>query len=143
MYVCMYAYSITYTHTSIHPYVHTSTRPYIHAFMHPFIREGMHACMHIHIRTYMMQGCHTPLPPPPAPWYPALPVKWVVVLSGLVAFPVWSCSASSPHPLWSGACGLFGWPRPACWGQCVLQRYGMGCRLLVVMSSLHACGVVV
>ena len=37
-----------------------------------------------------MQGCHTP-PPPPTPWYPPLPVKWVVVLFGIVAFPVWSC----------------------------------------------------
>ena len=44
-----------------------------------------------------MQGCHTP-PPPPTPWYPPLPVKWVVVLFGLVAFPVWSCLASSPPP---------------------------------------------
>ena len=50
-------------------------------------------------------GCHTP-PPPPTPWYPPLPVKWVVVLFGLVAFPVWSCLASSP-PLWSGTCGVF------------------------------------
>ena len=53
----------------------------------------------------MMQGCHTP-PPPPTPWYPPLPVKWVVVLFGFVAFPVWSCLASSPPPpvewrLWS------------------------------------------
>ena len=55
---------------------------------------------------YMMQGCHT-LPPPPTPWYPPLPVKWVVVLFGLVALRVWSCLASSPPPpppewgLWS------------------------------------------
>ena len=34
-------------------------------------------------------------------------------------------SASAGAPLWSGACGLFGWRRPACVGQCVLQRYGM------------------
>ena len=79
-----------------------------------------------------MQGCHTP-PPPPTPWYPPLPVKWVVVLFGLVVF--WSCLASSPlppPPLWSGACGLFGWPRPVpdVWYGC--------CRLLVVMSSLRA-----
>ena len=38
----------------------------------------------------MMQGCHTA---PPTPWYPHL-----VVLFGLVAFPVWSCLASSPPP---------------------------------------------
>ena len=30
-----------------------------------------------------------------------------------------------PSPLWDGVCGRFGWPRPACVGQCVLQRYGM------------------
>ena len=122
---------------------------------------------------YMMQGCHTP-PHPPSPWYRPLPVKWVVVLFGLVAVPVWSCLASSPpppvewdlwsfwlapprgappvgssvfyrgmvwllplvssnvivtclvpSPLWGAPCGRFGWPRPACVGQCVLQRYGM------------------
>ena len=54
---------------------------------------------------YMMQGCHTPPPPPPAPWYPPLPVKWVVVLFGLVAFPVWSCLASSPLPPPPGGVG--------------------------------------
>ena len=32
----------------------------------------------------------------------------------------------SPPPLWSGACGLFGCPRPACGGQCVLQRFYRG-----------------
>ena len=36
-----------------------------------------------------------------------------------------SLHALSPPPLWGGACGRFGWPRPACVGQCVLQRYGM------------------
>ena len=88
-------------------------------------------------------------------WYPPLPVMWVVVLFGLVAFPVWSCLAPPrlwggsvfyrgmvwllplvssnvivtclvPSPSsWGGACGRFGWPRPAWVGQCVLQRYGM------------------
>ena len=88
--------------------------------MSPFHVVSLSVCTHvnIYIYIYMMQGCHTPLPPP-TPWYPPLPVKWVVVLFGLVAFPVWSCLASS------GACGLFGWPRPACGGQCVLQRYAM------------------
>ena len=45
-----------------------------------------------------------------------------------------------PPPLWGGACGRFGWPRPACVGQCVLQRYVWYgcCRLLAVMSSLRA-----
>ena len=128
--------------------------------------------IYTHRHTFLMQGCHTP--PSPSPWYPPLPVKWVVVLFGLVAFPVWSCLASSPPtplwsgtcglvflvgpappvgasvfyrgmvwllplvssnvivtclvpspPLWGGACGRFRWPRPACVGQCVLQRYGM------------------
>ena len=36
-----------------------------------------------------------------------------------------SLHALSPAPLWGGACGRFVWPRPACVGQCVLQRYGM------------------
>ena len=95
----------------------------------------------------MMQGCHTP-PPPPSPWYPPLPVKWVVVLFGLVAFPVWSCLASSPPPpLWSGTCGLFGWPHPACGGAvCSTEVWCGCCHLLVAMSSLRAlspppCGV--
>ena len=136
---------------------------------------SMYVCMHAsHARMQvgryacMMQGCCTPA----TPWYEPLPVTWVVVLFGLVAFPVWSCLASSPPPvewslwsfwlapphlwgavtvcstdvwygcgcllvvmsslpalspplLWHGACGRFGWPRPACVGQCVLQRYGM------------------
>ena len=110
-------------------------------------------------------------PPPPHPMAsPPLPVKWVVVLFGLVAFPlflgglvwprrlpplwrgpvvflvgpalpvggsafhrgmVWLRSNEVivtclvPSRLWGGACGRFGWPRPACVGQCVLQRYGM------------------
>ena len=59
-----------------------------------------------------MQGCHTPPPPPP---HGIPPVKWVVVLFGLVAFSVGSCLASSPPPVWYGCC-----------------------RLLLVMSSLHA-----
>ena len=43
-------------------------------------------------------------------------------------------------PLWGGACGRFDWPRPACVGQCVLQRYVWYgcCRLLAIMSSLRA-----
>ena len=45
----------------------------------------------------MMQGCYTP-PPPPPHGIPPLPVKWVVVLFGLVAFPVPSCLASFPPP---------------------------------------------
>ena len=83
---------------------------------------------------------HPPSPPPP-PWYPPLPVKWVVVLFGLVAFPsglVWP-RPLSPPPLWSGACGLFGWPRPACGGAvCSTDVWYGCCRLLVVMSSLRA-----
>ena len=68
-----------------------------------------------------------PLPPPPH-GMPSLPVKWVAVLFGLVAFLVFLGCLVWPRPLpplWSGACGPFGWPRPACVGQCVPQRYGM------------------
>ena len=49
---------------------------------------------------------------------PPLPVKWVVFLFGLVAFPVFLGGLVWPCPLpalWSGACGPFGWPRPACY----------------------------
>ena len=87
---------------------------------------------------YMMQGCHTP-PPPPSPWYPPLPVKWVVVLFGLVAFPVWSCLASSPPPpvewdLWS-----FWLAPPRLWGAvCSTEVWYGCCHLLVAMSSLRA-----
>ena len=109
-----------------------------------------------------MQGCHPPSPP--TPWYPPLPVKWVIVLLSLVAFPVWSCLAASPPPLWSGACGLFGCPRPAFGVPLVSSNViltclvpsppcGVGpvggavcstetwygcCRLLAVISSLRA-----
>ena len=52
---------------------------------------------------------------------------------------VWACCFPRlvllglvPSPRGSGACGLFGWPRPACGRQCVLQRYGM---LLLLVSN--------
>ena len=67
----------------------------------------------------MMQGCHTPPPPPPTPWYPPLPVKWVVVLFGLVAFPV------SPPPCGVRPVVFLVGPAPPVGGQCVLQTYGM------------------
>ena len=89
-------------------------------------------------RTYMMQGCHTP-PPPPTPWYPPLPVKWVVILFGLVAFPsglVWPRPPSPPVEwgLWS-----FWLAPPHLWGAvCSTEVWYGCCRLLVVMSSLRA-----
>ena len=138
--------------------------------MHTYTRIYRYICI-IYIYIYMMQGCHTP-PPPATPWYPPLPVKWVVVLFGLLLSPaglvwprplpppprgvgpviflvgptppvggsvfyrgmVWllplvasnvivTCLVPSP-PCGVGT-GRFGWPRPACVGQCVLQRYGM------------------
>ena len=102
-----------------------------------YTHTHMHIYIYIYIYIYMMQGCHTP--PPPTPWYPPLPVKWVVVLFGLVAFPVWSCLASSPPPLWSVACGLFGCPPPRLWeAVCSTEVWYGCCRLFVVMSSLHA-----
>ena len=86
----------------------------------------------------MMQGCHTP-PPPATPWYPPLPVKWVVVLFGLLLSPaglVW------PRPLpppWSGACDLFWLAPPRLWeAVCSTEVWYGCCRLLLVMSSLRA-----
>ena len=79
-----------------------------------------------------MQGCHTPLPPP-SPWYPPLPVKWVVVFFGLVAFPSGLVWPRPLPPLWSGTCGLFGWPRPPVGGS-VFYR-GMVWLLPLVSTS--------
>ena len=109
----------------------------------------------------MMQGCHTLPPPPPHPM--VSPLAWQVgsCLLWPCCFHVWSCLASSPPPLWSGACGLFGWPRPACglvpslsvgWGLwsfwlapprlcgavCSTEIWYGCCRLLAAMSSLRA-----
>ena len=94
----------------------------------------------------MMQGCHTP-PPPPHPMVSPLACQvgsclvWPCCFVRPCCFPLWSCLASSPlpSPLWSGACGLFGWPRPACGGAvCSTDVWYGCCRLLVVMSSLRA-----
>ena len=74
----------------------------------------------------MMQGCHTP-PPPPHPMVSPLPVKWVVVLFGLVAFPsglVWP-RPLSPPPCGVGPVVVLVGPAPPVVGQCVLQTYGM------------------
>ena len=70
---------------------------------------------------------------PPCLWGGSGCCRLLVVVSSLRAL-------SPPPPLWGGACGRFGWPRPACVGQCVLQRYVWYgcCRLLAVMSSLRA-----
>ena len=82
----------------------------------------------------MMQGCHTPPPPPPNPMVSPLACQ-VGSLFGLVAFPVglvWP--RPLPPPLWSGTCGLFGWPRPACGGS-VFYR-GMVWLLPLVSSNV-------
>ena len=153
-------------------------------------RSGWNVAMPCRPYKDMMQGCHTP-PPSPHPLVSPLPVKWVVVLFNLVAFPVWSCLASSPPPpggvgpvvflagpappvggsvfyrgsteVWydccrllvvlntvivtsppppvGGACGRFGWPRPACVGQCVLQRYGAWLLPLVSSNVIVTCSL--
>ena len=62
---------------------------------------------------------------------PAPPVGGSVFYRGMVwLLPLVrrKCQRYMPCPLptlWGGACGRFGWPRPACVGQCVLQKYGM------------------
>ena len=56
---------------------------------------------------------------------PAPPVGGSVFYSGMVWLLPLVSSNVIVTPLWGGACGRFGWPRPACVGQCVLQRYGM------------------
>ena len=112
---------------------------YVCVFIYIYIYIKTHVCMYVYIYIYDAGLPHPPSPP--TPWYPPLPVKWVVVLFGLVAFPsglVWP-RPLSPPPLWSGACGLFGWPRPACGGAvCSTDVWYGCCRLLVVVSSLRA-----
>ena len=80
----------------------------------------------------MMQGCCTLPLPRPMVSPPCLSVKWVVFLFGLVAFPVFLGGLVSLPPLWSGACGLFGWPRPPVGGSAF---YGGMVWLLPLVSS--------
>ena len=71
---------------------------YIYIHIHICICIRIRIRIHIHIYIYIYDAGLPHPPPPPAPWYPPLLVKWVVVLFGLVAFPVWSFLASSPPP---------------------------------------------
>ena len=123
MFVCMCIYIYIYIKTHVCMYVYIYINIYIYIYIYIYDAGLPHP------------------PSPPTPWYPPLPVKWVVVLFGLVAFPsglVWP-RPLSPPPLWSGACGLFGWPRPACGGAvCSTDVWYGCCRLLVVVSSLRA-----
>ena len=100
--------------------------------------------MHVHIYIY-----DAGLPHPRSPPHPMVSPLACQVGSCLV----WPCYVPrlvliglvpSP-PLWSGACGLFGWPRPACGGQCVLQRFyrGMVWLLPLVSSTVIVTGPVV
>ena len=92
-----------------------------------------------------------PSPPPPCGVGPVVflvgpapPVGGSVFYRGMVwLLPLVSSNVIVtclvPSPLWGGACGRFGWPRPACVGQCVLQRYGMvaaACYNVIVTCSL-------
>ena len=82
-----------------------------------------------------MQGCCTPPPPMVSP---ALLVKWVVVLFGLVAFPVFLGGLVWPRPLPPCGVGPVGWP-PRLWGaECSTEVWYGCCRLLAVTSSLRA-----
>ena len=120
----------TYTHIYIYIYILIClsalniyiyvTRVHIHIYI--YICGDVHACTYIYIYD-------AGLPHPRSPPHPMVSPLACQVGSCLV----WPCYVPrlvliglvpSP-PLWSGACGLFGWPRPACGGQCVLQRYGM------------------
>ena len=87
----------------------------------------------------MMQGCHTP-PPPPTPWYPPLPVKWVVVLFGLVASPsglVWPRPLSPPPVEW----GLWSFwlAPPRLWGGSVFYRRMVWLLPLVSSNVIVTC----
>ena len=100
----------------------------------------IYTCTHTHTYIYIcMNVCiydaGLPHPPsPPTPWYPPLPVKWVVVLFGLVAFPVWSCLASSPPPFGEGPVVCLVGPAPPVGGS-VFYR-GMVWLLPLVSSNV-------
>ena len=100
---------------------------------------SLQICICIHVYIYIYDAGLPHPPSPPSPWYPPVPVKWVVVLFVLVAFPVWSCLASSPPPpvewgLWS-----FCLAPPRLWGAvCSTEVWYGCCHLLLVMSSLRA-----
>ena len=83
---------------------------------------------------------HPPLPPTPR--YPPLACQVGSRLIWPCCFPRLPGGLDWPRPLpplWSGACGLFGWPRPACGGAvCGTEVWHGCCRLLAVMSSLRA-----
>ena len=64
-------------------------------------------------------------------WYGCC--RLVVVMSSLRAL--------SPPPLWGGACAPFGWPRPACVGQCVLHRYVIWLLRLVSSNVVVTCSL--
>ena len=71
---------------------------------------------------------------------PAPPVRGSVFYRGMVwLLPLVSSNVIVTCLVPSPRCGRFGWPRPACVGQCVSTEVWYGCcRLLAVMSSLRA-----
>ena len=115
--MCMYFYTYIHAHMCMYIYI------YIYIYIFTYIYMCINTYTYIYI--YMMQGCHTP-PSPPTPWYPPLPVKWVVVLFGccfprLVLFGL----VPSPPPCGVGPAVFLVGPAPLVAGQCVLQTYGM------------------
>ena len=76
----------------------------------------------------MMQGCHTP-PPPPSPWYRLLPL----FRSNVIV----TCLVPSPPVGW-GLWSFWLAPPSLCGAVCSTEIWYGCCHLLVVMSSLRA-----
>ena len=150
MYECMYACMSIY----IYIYIKATIYLYIYIYIYIYMMQGCHtpppphpmaSPLARHVGSCLVWPCCFPrlvlfglVPSPPVEW--GLWSFWLApprLYGGAVcSTEVWygccrlfivmsSLHALSPPPLWGGACGRFGWPRPACVGQCVLQRYGM------------------
>ena len=116
-----------------HAYTHTHSCTHTHIYT-IYTRTHAHTHTRTHTHTYDAGLPHPPLPPPGTPWYPPLPVKWVVVLFGLVAFPVWSCLLR-PLPFVERGLWSFWLAPPRLWGAVCVYR-GMVWLLPLVSSNV-------
>ena len=91
-------------------------------------------CVYVYIYIYMMQGCHTP--PPPHPMVSPLACQVGSCFVWPCCFPHLVLFGLVPSPPVEWGFGLFGWPRPACGGQCVLQRFYRGMVGLLLLVSI-------
>ena len=137
MYICAHVEMNKYINKYIYIYTHRYNYIYRYIYIHRYATYAythpLRCCSSIYDA-----GLPHPPSPPPTPWYPPLPVKWVVVLFALLLSPsglVW------PRPIPPVEWGLWSvWlDPPRLWGAvCSTEIWYGCCRLLAVMSSLRA-----